>query len=361
MEGTAQAYYQDHQKNQVEVVVVTSNQNDGEKSLKKTLKTFKVISLVLLLITISLISLTTFIFLRSGQPGCERQKLLSFSPTTSTTDLYSENGSFGSYDEEVLSKIRANVHSKLQYRAQKMSGTLLKAQSKTTAVPSSTPTSINRRVRRNPSTKMLCNTKSPSCLTQRKEIIAFSEAFDVELHYNGIHSKIIMLICRFDNRPASCESASRAPDTYRGNSDLPLKIDINNEEHIVVLHDYLNMTRQFSKSLKLMEQHFKSQAGQTEIADGLDVLLQRLSYLADKMANLEKSFISCGKCTNIQYKPTPQIMQFNSTQLRNQAKLIPTPKSVSLETVQSQYIVQVLSKFVEQMSQVFRRQQRCLI
>ena len=41
MEGGAQAYYQDHQKNQVEVMVVTSNQSQNEISLKKKLKIYK--------------------------------------------------------------------------------------------------------------------------------------------------------------------------------------------------------------------------------------------------------------------------------------------------------------------------------
>ena len=158
---------------------------------------FIVVSLVLT-IALPLVLLTTVIVLKSGKPGCEQQKLLSFSPTVQTTDLYSEDDSFGSYDEEILSKKRSKANSKLPFKAKKISGFLLQAQQRTTASPNQKRTSINRRGRRNgnPNSRMLCNTKIPSCLQQRKDIVKFSETLDVELHYNGIHTKIIMLMCR---------------------------------------------------------------------------------------------------------------------------------------------------------------------
>lgn len=53
---------------------------------------------------------------------------------------------------------------------------------------------INRSGKRNLA-KLLCRTDSPSCLSERKEVVKFSEDFEVELHFT-LNRPIISLMCR---------------------------------------------------------------------------------------------------------------------------------------------------------------------
>ena len=45
------------------------------------------------------------------------------------------------------------------------------------------------------SAKLACRTDSPSCLSERKNVVEFSESFEVELHYT-LNRPIVSLMCR---------------------------------------------------------------------------------------------------------------------------------------------------------------------
>lgn len=55
-------------------------------------------------------------------------------------------------------------------------------------------TAINRSGKRN-SAKLACRTDSPSCLSERRKVVEFSESFEVELHYT-LNRPVVSLMCR---------------------------------------------------------------------------------------------------------------------------------------------------------------------
>jgi hypothetical protein len=46
-----------------------------------------------------------------------------------------------------------------------------------------------------PALRTTCKTNIPACLLKRKDVVEFSEEFDVELYYNSLMRTIRMLVC----------------------------------------------------------------------------------------------------------------------------------------------------------------------